>query len=158
MDLDGEDGTGTGAVEETEALARLCGGLAAVRALAEARGEGPALDRVLAGLREGGGTAALLAEADELLRRCGVARGLGLGRARVRPLPVPPGTQPPAGGTGLPPAVPGLGGGHAVEEAYVCPAGRCARVVLADDVHGGARDGGGPECAVLARPLRLVRL
>lgn len=152
METEETEETEEGGRGGAEALARLCGNTAAVRALAEARGEGPEFERILAGLRADGDTAVLLAEAGELLRRCGAARGLG----ELRGTPVPP--PSPAPWTGPPHGLPRLGG-HAVEEAYVCPAGRCTRVVLTDEVGGGApRDGDGPVCGILDRPLRPVRL
>ncbi|MER5629210.1 hypothetical protein [Streptomyces nitrosporeus] len=93
------------------------------------RGQLSALEAVLTGLRAGGDAARLTAEVDELLRRCGLARGLGELRA-------------PTGA-----ALPYLGPGHPVEEAHVCPAGVCDRVAL---------DGAGT-CELFALPLRLVR-
>lgn len=112
------------------ALARLCEQLSAIRTIADSRGELSALERVLDGLRDGGDVAQLAAEADELLRRCGIARGLGEHRG---------------GNYG---ALPYLGAGHPVEEAHVCPTGGCDRVLL---------DPGG-SCEIFGRPLRLVRL
>ncbi|WP_066945149.1 hypothetical protein [Streptomyces lushanensis] len=114
----------------TAALARLCEQLTAIRTIADRREELPALEQVLNALRDGGDVAQLTAEADELLRRCGIARGLGDHR------------------DGRPGALPRLGAGHPVEEARVCPTGGCDRVVL---------DPGGT-CEIFARPMRLVRL
>ncbi|MEV0176108.1 hypothetical protein AB0I00_33975 [Streptomyces sp. NPDC050803] len=111
-------------------LARLCEQLAGIHVVAERAGLLAALEAILTELRAGGDTAELTGRADELLRRCGVARGLGdqrsPGRARI----------------------PYLGGGHPVEEAHVCPVARCDRVAL---------DGGGT-CALFGEPLRPVRL
>ncbi|RKN45566.1 hypothetical protein [Streptomyces hoynatensis] len=118
--------TGAGAA----GLARLCEQLAVIRGFVDSRGRLPELERILEALRAGGDAARLTAEADELLRRCGIARGLGGLRG------------------GHAAALPRLGAGHPVEEAHVCPAGGCDRVEL---------DPGGT-CAIHGRPLRLLRL
>lgn len=110
-------------------LAKLCDQFTGIRAVVARRGQLPALETILSGLRAGGDAERLLADMDELLRRCGMARGLGELRA--------------AGGA----ALPYLGPGHPVEEAHVCPVGVCDRVVL---------DGAG-RCELFALPLRLVR-
>lgn len=120
--------------EQAEALAWLCERLARVRHVVDGRGERAALERILAGLRDGCDMPALLEEAEELLRRCGVA-----GRMR----------------RGGPPRL-GLGGGRPVEEAYLCPrqeGSRCARIVLAVDVTGDID----PLCDLHGTPLRLNR-
>ncbi|MFI9116041.1 hypothetical protein [Streptomyces venezuelae] len=114
--------------EEKYRLGRLCAQLTAIHALAERQGEAAELDAVLTGLRADGDAAELTSRADELLRRCGVARGLGDQRS-------------PGG------VLSALGGGHPVEEAHVCPAGRCDRVVLEP----------GGRCELYVAPLRLVR-
>ncbi|MFD3998880.1 hypothetical protein [Streptomyces sp. NPDC058548] len=114
--------------EERIRLGRLCARLTAIRGLVERQGEAAELDAVLTGLRAGGDIPELTSRADELVRRCGVARGLGDLRS-------------PGG------VLPELGGGHPVEEAHVCPGSRCDRVVL---------DGGGT-CELYDVPLRLVR-
>lgn len=110
-------------------LARLCEQLVEIRVVVDRAGQLAALEAVLSELREGGDAAELTGGADELLRRCGVARGLGDQRS-------------PGG------VLPYLGGGHPVEEAHVCPVGRCDRVTL---------DGGGT-CRLYGEPLRPVRL
>ncbi|MEV8590763.1 hypothetical protein AB0424_27880 [Streptomyces sp. NPDC051180] len=117
--------TGDGSIR----LARLCEQLAAIRRVAEHRGEQTALDAALTAFRASGEAGRLSDTVDELLRSWGVARGLGELRS-------------PGG------VLPHLGGGHPVEEAWVCPVGRCDRVVL---------DCGG-SCDLFAAPLRLVRL
>ncbi|MFE6856591.1 hypothetical protein ACFVDH_38090 [Streptomyces sp. NPDC057674] len=114
--------------EERGRLGRLCAQLGAIRGLVERQGEAAELEAVLSGLRAGGDLHELMSRADELVRRCGVARGLGELRS-------------PGG------VLPHLGGGHPVEEAHVCPEARCDRVVL---------DGGGT-CELYESPLRLVR-
>ncbi|MGW0935680.1 hypothetical protein [Streptomyces sp. NPDC002666] len=114
---------------ESDQLARLCHHLTGIRDVVARRGQLPALEAILTELRADGDAAQLTADADELLRRCGIARGLGQLRA--------PGKA----------ALPYLGPGHPVEEAHVCPERRCDRVVL---------DGAG-RCELFALPLRLVR-
>jgi len=134
---------GAGAGEAAAiALERLCEQLAEARVLADEGGELPALEGILARLRAGGGDLEQLTdEADDLLRRCGAAQGLG-GRRDVSPL----------GGPGSDHRLPYLGGGHPVEEIYGCPADRCARVLLATETDGR------PVCEILDRPLKLKRL
>lgn len=114
---------------ESAQLASLCHHLTGIRELVARRGQLPALEAILTGLRAGGDAGELAADADELLRQCGMARGLGQLRT--------PGKA----------ALPYLGPGHPLEEAHVCPAGRCDRVVL---------EGVG-RCELFALPLRLVR-
>jgi hypothetical protein len=111
-----------------------------LRRLARGRGEEPELDRLLTALRQDGtaDVPVLLAEVEELLRRCGVPGAL----------------------RGGPPALVGTDhGGHPVEEFYLCPRERdvrCIRLVHAFDVTMAA--GGDPVCHVTGRPLRLRRL
>ncbi|WP_318211740.1 hypothetical protein [Streptomyces sp. SJL17-1] len=114
--------------EEKYRLGRLCAQLTAIRSLADRQGESAELDALLTELRADGDLSELTSRADELLRRCGVARGLGDHRSY--------------GGV-----LPHLGGGHPVEEAHVCPKGRCDRV----DLEAGGR------CELYVVPLRLVR-
>ncbi|MFE9635723.1 hypothetical protein [Streptomyces sp. NPDC006463] len=117
-------------VEHRHRLARLCEQLADIRVVVDRAGQLAVLEAILTELRAGADTAELTSGADELLRRCGVARGLGDRRS-------------PGGGR-----LPYLGGGHPVEEARVCPLDRCDRVAL---------DGGGT-CRLYGEPLRPVRL
>ncbi|MGW8356605.1 hypothetical protein [Streptomyces wedmorensis] len=111
-------------------LARLCEQLTAIRGVAEHRGRTAELDAAITAFRENADAGALVSAVDESLRSWGVARGLGEHRS-------------PGGAV-----LPHLGGGHPVEEALVCPAGRCDRVVLEGD----------GSCELFAAPLRLVRL
>ncbi|MFJ5835003.1 hypothetical protein [Streptomyces sp. NPDC093089] len=111
-------------------LARLCEQLTAIRHVADHRGASAELDAALADFRTHGDAGRLVSRTDELLRTWGVARGLGEQRS--------------PGGSVLP----RLGGGHPVQEALVCPVGRCDRVLLEGD----------RSCDLFAAPLRLVRL
>ncbi|MFE0647073.1 hypothetical protein ACFVZH_00595 [Streptomyces sp. NPDC059534] len=111
-------------------LARLCEQLTAIRRVAEHRGQQAALDSALTAFGADDDAGRLADTVDELLRTWGIARGLGEQRS-------------PGGGV-----LPDLGGGHPVEEALVCPVGRCDRVVL---------EGGGT-CDLFDTSLRLVRL
>lgn len=110
-------------------LARLCDQLADIRIVTESAGRAAELEVILDRLRAGGGDVELASEADELLRQCGIAGGLGVLRSPDNRMPY-------------------LGGGHPVEEADVCPRGRCDRV----DLDGGAT------CRLFGEPLRPVRL
>ncbi|MFE5709857.1 hypothetical protein ACFQ7J_03390 [Streptomyces sp. NPDC056501] len=115
---------------EKDRLTRLCRQFGDIRAVASRRGQLPALEAMLAELRAGGGDIEQLTrDVDELLRRCGIASGLGELRT-------------PGGGM-----LPRLGPGHPLEEAHVCPVGRCDRVEL---------DGNGM-CELFVIPLHLVR-
>ncbi|MEX0171235.1 hypothetical protein [Streptomyces sp. LMG1-1-1.1] len=116
--------------DESVRLARLCEQLTVIRRVADHRGASADLDAALADFRASGEAGRLVARTDELLRTWGVARGLGEHRS--------------PGGSVLP----RLGGGHPVQEALVCPTGRCDRVLLEGD----------GTCDVFAAPLRLVRL
>ncbi|MFC9699096.1 hypothetical protein ACFTWD_00125 [Streptomyces sp. NPDC056943] len=116
-------------VSDTDRLTRLCRQFGDIRAVVARRGQLPSLEEMLAELRAGGDTEQLTRDVDELLRQCGIASGLGELRT-------------PGGGV-----LPHLGPGHPLEEAHVCPVGRCDRVEL---------DGGGM-CELFAVPLRLVR-
>ncbi|MGA5192958.1 hypothetical protein [Streptomyces exfoliatus] len=110
-------------------LARLCDQLADIRIVAESAGRRDDLEGILGRLRTGGDDAQLTSGADELLRQCGIAGGLGVLRSPDNRLPY-------------------LGGGHPVEEAEVCPRGRCDRV----------EPDGGATCRLFDEPLRPVRL
>ncbi|MGP3683572.1 hypothetical protein ACTVZO_02490 [Streptomyces sp. IBSNAI002] len=116
-------------------LATVCARLDDVREVAARRGRTAELEDVLTGIRgaeddPGPHVRAL----HELLRRCGVHNGIdGIGRG--------------AGIGGLPAL-----DGHPVEEGFVCPRRRCARVALGRD----------PErerhCRLHDEPLRLRRV
>jgi hypothetical protein len=112
-----------------DALAVVCAQFDDLRTIASRYGEESRLESVLTRIRDHVPDA--LAELDELLRRCGV----------------PGGTGRQVGG--LPPAGPG----HPVEEAYVCPLRRCARVELPATGKTAA-----PSCALDQRALQLIRL
>lgn len=127
--------------ESMAALDRLCQRLDDYRRLALREGRLAELDAVLAQLRANDDPSEWIGRADELLRQCGIARGLGPARTRG----VEPAVPAPA-------LLPGLGGGHPLAEAYVCPADRCARALPARDT------AGEPACRLLDQPLRLLRL
>jgi hypothetical protein len=124
------------------ALERLCEQLAEARVLADEGGELPALEGILARLQaDSGDLEQFTDDADDLLRRCGAAQGLG-GRRDAGP----------GAGWGSDHQLAHLGGGHPVEEIYACPAARCARVLLATETTGQ------PVCEIFDRPLPLKRL
>lgn len=117
-------------------LARVCGLLDTLRTAVAAGGEAE-FDRIVAELRQGHDatreqrTLAALGALNELLRRSGVAGGLG---AATRG----------AGIGGLPPL-----DGHPVLDVLVCPRGLCARTVSARNQAPEART-----CRLYGEPLR----
>jgi hypothetical protein len=120
-------------------MADLCRQIDELHMIADTNGELPALRRILVRLRRDRDAQSAWAELEELLRRCGVPGGLGGGSAdrtwRIGGLPE-------------------FGAGHPVQEGFVCPVDRCARVELPD-----ADPNAMPTCGLHDRqPLRRVRV
>ena len=120
-----------GEPDTSDRIARLCEEVAA--GIGDIPQIAPLLPPLLAAIRRDDDVGPALDELDAALVQAGVEGGLG-GRT----------------GRGFVP----LSGvrGHPLEEAWMCPAGRCARAELVLD------NPDGSECAVYRRALRRVRL
>ncbi|MER6380604.1 hypothetical protein [Streptomyces sp. NPDC001250] len=115
-----------------DGLAMFCAELPDLRELAAEAGCLDELAEIIAAARVNRDLPGVLMRLRELLHRLGVAGG--------------PASWTGARGIG---GLPDLGGGHPVEEAYVCPLERCSRVEL---------PGGVTVCGLSGQSLHLVRL
>jgi hypothetical protein len=131
------------AAEIPERLARLCADLPDLAGIMP----GAESDALLARLRAAGSDrqalAGVLRDFEELLRRLGVADGLGSYRGADGIFQPSPGFTP----------LPGTAGGRPLEEADVCPRGLCARVEVPRSMSGAI-----PTCSLWSLPLSRIRV